>query len=342
MAKQQALFIETKQGPFVVDQRDIPTPGPGEVLIKEYATALNPVDWKIQEHVLWVQDYPAIVGHEGAGVVEAIGEGVTRFAKGDRVFHPALAGSDYASFQQYVLCPSSIIAKIPEKLSFEQAASITVGLSTSSVPLYQPPPLGLGYQPLWEGGRGKYQGLPILIIGGSTSVGQYAIQLVKLSGFHPIITTASLHNRKHLESLGASHVLDRKASLDTLAAEIKNITNIPLDVVFDTFASPETQKAGYDLLSPEGCLVRVQPQAFEPDEGSKKRILGVVGTVYENENREYGEKLFSNVTQMLVDGDIMPNDVEILSGGLHGVAAGLQMMKDGLVSAKKLVARPNE
>ncbi len=85
MATQQALFIESKQGPFVLGTRDIPTPPKDEVLIKVIATALNPVDWKIQVYGAFVQDYPAIVGTDIAGEIEAVGEDVQGWKKGDKV-----------------------------------------------------------------------------------------------------------------------------------------------------------------------------------------------------------------------------------------------------------------
>ena len=81
----QALFIQSKQGPFVLGTRDVPTPPPGEVLIKVQATSLNPVDWKIQVYGAFVESYPAIVGTDIAGEVEAVGEGVDGWKKGDKV-----------------------------------------------------------------------------------------------------------------------------------------------------------------------------------------------------------------------------------------------------------------
>lgn len=84
-AKQKALLLDKKFGNFVVGENDIPTPGPGDVLIKIKATSLNPVDWKIQKYGIFVEEYPAILGNDIAGDVEEVGEGVTEFKKGDKV-----------------------------------------------------------------------------------------------------------------------------------------------------------------------------------------------------------------------------------------------------------------
>ena len=87
MAEQKALFLETPgNGEWKVRSRNIQKPGPGEVLVKIHATALNPVDWKIQSYGLFFTEFPAILGIDSAGIVKEVGEGVTGFAVGDRVY----------------------------------------------------------------------------------------------------------------------------------------------------------------------------------------------------------------------------------------------------------------
>ena len=82
---QKALVLDAKDGKFVVDTRPVPKPGPGDILVKIQAAALNPVDWKIQKYGIIVPTLPAILGSDIAGDVEELGEGVTDFQKGDRV-----------------------------------------------------------------------------------------------------------------------------------------------------------------------------------------------------------------------------------------------------------------
>lgn len=84
--KQKALFLESKQGSFVLGTRDIPKPKPGELLVKVLATSLNPVDWKIQKYGVFITEYPAILGTDIAGEVQEVGEGVATFSKGDRMY----------------------------------------------------------------------------------------------------------------------------------------------------------------------------------------------------------------------------------------------------------------
>ena len=85
MSTQKALFLPEKNGKWTLEESTIPTPGPKEVLVKIIATALNPLDWKIQDYGYFVSEYPFISGTDAAGVVEEVGSEVTDLAKGDRV-----------------------------------------------------------------------------------------------------------------------------------------------------------------------------------------------------------------------------------------------------------------
>lgn len=80
------LFLDSKFGNFTLRPTKTSKPGPGELLVKIEAAGLNPVDWKIQKYGVFVEDYPAIIGTDIAGIVEEVGEGVGAFVKGDRVY----------------------------------------------------------------------------------------------------------------------------------------------------------------------------------------------------------------------------------------------------------------
>ena len=82
---QKALLLDAKFGKLGVDTIPVPKPGPGDILVKVQAAALNPVDWKIQKYGIMFETFPAVVGSDIAGDVEELGEGVTDFQKGDRV-----------------------------------------------------------------------------------------------------------------------------------------------------------------------------------------------------------------------------------------------------------------
>ncbi len=86
MATQNALFHPDKQGEWKVAEIAVPKPGPNELLVKVAATALNPVDWKIKEFGLFVQNYPFISGTDASGIIEEVGSEVTTWAKGDKMY----------------------------------------------------------------------------------------------------------------------------------------------------------------------------------------------------------------------------------------------------------------
>lgn len=86
MSVQKALYLVEAKGALEVQERDIPAPGPGEILVEVHATGLNPVDWKIQTLGIFVKKYPVILGIDAAGIVKAVGEGVTTLAVGDKVY----------------------------------------------------------------------------------------------------------------------------------------------------------------------------------------------------------------------------------------------------------------
>ena len=184
------------------------------------------------------------------------------------------------------------------------------------------------------------------------------IQFAKLSGFSPIITTASKHNEALLKSLGATHIIDRSTPLSDLAAAIKSITSKPLKIAYDAISTGETQNAAYDALAPGGKLETVLPVAVDKAKITpKKQVQQVSGSPYAPQHKEIGKSLYASVTSLLEAGDIkvrlgvccvmlvmtwlQPNNVEVLPGGLAGIPDGLEKLRKG-VSALKLVARPQE
>ena len=83
---QKALFIESPKGAWIVGPHPVHTPAAGEVLVRVEAAGLNPVDWKIQAYSIDFLQYPTVLGSDGAGTVEALGEGVGNLKIGDRVY----------------------------------------------------------------------------------------------------------------------------------------------------------------------------------------------------------------------------------------------------------------
>ncbi|EPQ55918.1 GroES-like protein [Gloeophyllum trabeum ATCC 11539] len=313
MTQQKALFLEKPLGAFVVEDRPIPSPGPGDLLIKVEVTALNPLEWKLHRGLVsaYVDKYPVILGVDIAGTVVDVGEGVTHFAKGDRV----------AGYQQYTLTVAELTAKVPSQLPLEEAASIPSASVADAFGLYAEDnpdgPGGAGLTPPWEtGGRGKYS----------------AIQFARLSGFSPIIVTASSRNESIVKSLGATHVIDKNLSGDSLRTAVSSITSTPIEIIYDEVSLRDTQQAAYDLLALGGTLALTLPPTFQADAQARKRSGA----------EEVEPELLCCPEDLLAKGDIKPNPVRVLPDGLHGVAGGLNDLEEGRVSGQKLVASPQE
>ncbi|KAF6765854.1 chaperonin 10-like protein [Ephemerocybe angulata] len=345
--EQKALLLEKKFGDLVLNTSwPVPKPKKDEVLVKIQSVALNPCDWKIQKYGILVTTFPAILGSDIAGDVVEVGEGVSNFAVGDRVFFQGLYFQNGTpGFQQYATADVFTLAKIPNNVTHEEASSIPVGFTAAYVGLYNATPgKGLGYDvPITPGAKGKYAGVPLIVLGGSSSVGQYGIQLGKLSGFSPIITTSSLKHAEFLKSLGATHVLDRNAPLT--AETIKSITDLPVQVILDGISTVETQKTGFELLGSGGGIATVlqpEPDLEERALNENKRFAWVMGDKVLPHNVQLLRDVYAQFTELLAKGDIKPNRVEVIPGGLNGVVEGLTRLQEDKVSGVKLVVRPQE
>ncbi|TCD62190.1 hypothetical protein EIP91_007248 [Steccherinum ochraceum] len=337
----KALFLESENGPYIVKNVKTSDPGPGEVLVKVEAASLNPVDWKIHN---FIKEFPLPIGCDSAGVVAQVGEGVTRVQVGDRVAHQGGYAVRIATFQEYTIIDEELVVKIPDSMSFDQAASIPVAVAAPAIGLYgdKVPLGGAGLIAPWQhGGHTEYAKKPILVMGGASSVGQYAIQFATISRFSPIITTVSPENKDLAASTGATHTLGRSLSPSTLADAVVAITSDPITVVFDAISTPETQEAAYKILAPGGTLVVVQDEAIKTKQDDKK-VVRVIASGHIPANARFAKDLYAHLGDALASGEIKPCEVEILPGGLNGVAEGLERLKNGTVRAKKLVIRPPE
>ncbi|KAF9528412.1 chaperonin 10-like protein [Crepidotus variabilis] len=344
--KQIALTIREKFGPFVLSEAPIYKPGPGEVLIKLCASALNPADWLIQKSGRAVEKYPAILGFELAGEIVDVGPHVENLKRGDRVLTISrFIQNEFMCFQQYALGAAATIARIPDNITYEQAATLPLGLSTALTGLFSEFPHGAGLvPPFTPTTEGKYHGTPIVIIAGSSSVGQSTIQLAKLAGFSPIIVTASRRNTDFLMSLGANYVLDRGLEVTAFSEAVGVITaGKPVEIVFAALTNPETEKLAVSVLDKGGILISSNPDVSEIATKAEVKIAKVLASPSVPWNARLFTDFFTGkLTGWLERGDIKPNRVEIVEGGLAGVVGALKKLEENAVSGTKLVARPPE
>lgn len=208
-ANSAAWLIAEKATPLEVKSAPYTSPGENEILIKNGAVAINPVDWAIQARgsalFPWVQ-YPIILGGDVAGEVVEVGSGVSRFKVGDHVlgFATGLDGrTSHGAFQTYTILRASVASTIPGSLSYEDASVIPLALSTAASGMFSKDMLALEYPTV----NPKPTGQTLLVWGGSTSVGCMAVQLGVSAGYE-IISTASPKNFDLVKKLGASQVFD--------------------------------------------------------------------------------------------------------------------------------------
>ncbi|KAJ6602461.1 GroES-like protein [Mycena vulgaris] len=347
MSTQQAVILPSPKAPFVVGPRDISSPREGEVLIKVMSVALNPANWMQREYDILIPGYPVVLGCDIAGVIEALGYGVEGFKKGDKVF----ALTSLGGFQQYITLPAAVLISMPDNASFDEAATVPLAFTTACVGLLAPFPAGIGLNPTfsWDSPQ---QGESALVIGAGTSVGQFAIQLLKFSGFTRIVAYASKVHFDYLRGLGATECIDRtEVSLDSLAT-----ITAPVKVVYDA-TSTTALNAAHDCLADGGSIVTAQPSAKCDREGKKFTLVYAMGTygaaesnlkdlppqfVLTPEHTKFGKLLIKNLPELMAKGALSANRHEVLPNGLAGIPGGLEIMKKGGVSGIKLVAHPQD
>jgi NADPH:quinone reductase-like Zn-dependent oxidoreductase len=211
-----------------------PRPGPGEILIRVHAAAVNPVDIAFAEGKMRERapmTLPMILGWDVSGVVDELGEGATRFKRGDAVFSYLPGGRDGA-FAEYVVAQEKDVLPKPRSLDHVHAAAIPLTGVTAWKSLVETARLSAGQS--------------VLIHGGAGGVGTMAVQIAKARGAR-VIATASAKNLDHLRSIGADEAIDYEAT--RFEDVVKDV-----DVVLDTVGK-ETQERSYKVLKKGGLLV---------------------------------------------------------------------------------------
>ena len=213
MTSNSAAWLDSPFADFTVRPAPYPTPGADEIVIRNRAIAVNPLDAVKQStgNLMygWLP-YPAVLGEDVAGEVVGVGSGVTRFREGDRVFAYAVGmekGADHAAeggFQNFTVAKESLAAPMPAGMAFEDAAVLPLAVSTAASALFQRDQLALRH----PGTAATTAATEVVVVwGGSTSVGSNAIQLAVAAGY-TVVTTAGPRNHDRMRVLGATHVFD--------------------------------------------------------------------------------------------------------------------------------------
>ncbi|MFZ3580403.1 NADP-dependent oxidoreductase [Virgibacillus sp. DJP39] len=240
----KAIVIEAYGSSDQLVEKEVPTPTINEdqVLIELNATSINPIDWKLREGYLQEKlpfEFPIILGWDAAGTIKEIGKNVSNFQIGDKVYArpETTANGTYAEF---VAVDEDLLAKMPENLTFEEAAAVPlVGLTA--------------WQCLVDFSNVKADD-KVLIHAGSGGVGSFAIQIAKSFGAH-VASTASAKNEEFLKELGVDEFINyQEENFEDLLTDY--------DIVVDTMGGEILEKS-FNVLRQGGKLVSI---AQPPDE----------------------------------------------------------------------------
>jgi len=261
----QAIRVYKIGGPeeLMLESVPMPRPGSGEVLVKVQAAGILQTDWKVRKgSLVRPMTFPYVPGSALAGVVAEVGPGVTEFRMGEGVFGRALNGG--GSYAEYAVAPITTLARKPEGVTFEEAATFSGGAN-------------IAYFTLLE--QGKLQaGQRVLIHGGAGSIGSYAVQFAKWRGAE-VVATAHTNNVAFVQGLGADKVVDytslrfedvvEKVDLvldtvggDTLTRSLEVVKEggLIISMLQAVPAADELAKRG---IRAEGAVVRMAPDVFE-------------------------------------------------------------------------------
>ena len=214
-----------------------PNPGAGEVLVRMQAVGVNPVETYIRSgNYARKPALPFTPGNDGAGVVEAVGEGVKTPAVGDRVY---TAGSISGTYAEFALCRASEVHPLPERVSFAQGAAMGTPYATAYRGLFQ---------------RGEAVPNEILLVhGASGGVGTAAVQLATARGLRVLGTAGTEEGRRLVREQGAHEVLDHHAP-DYLDRIMEATAGRGVDVILEMVGQTNLGK-DLTILAPQGRVV---------------------------------------------------------------------------------------
>lgn len=286
--------------PSVFVTQDIPKPElkPGYVLIRVAASSVNPVDYKIRSgrYAKITPDFPAVLHGDVAGVVEAVGAGVTEFKVGDEVYGCAggLKGEGGA-LADFMLADARLIAKKPKSLNMAEAAALPLVSITA-----------------WEGLFNKINlssGQKVLIHAGTGGVGHIAIQLAKWAGAEVYTTVSSAEKSAIATTLGAKEAINYRN--ESVADYVQRLTdNKGFDVVFDTVGGENLDKS-LAAVALNGDVITIQANSTHDlapmhARGASLHVVFMLIPLIYNLQRERHGKILKRVAELVDEGKLKP------------------------------------
>lgn len=312
---------------------------------------VNPHDEKVRNMGLLFTGEPAILANDIAGEVVKLGTGeaVSGFKVGEHIFAPTSIiapegkfgfSSEGGGLQQYALVDVRHAAKVAESgLTDDEAATFLINVITSFVALFKSSNLGFPPPFAPEAQSFDYASKTLLIVGGASNCGRFAIQLAKLAGIGRIITVAAKRNEEELKELGATDVIDRHA--DDVAGLVREIVGDDLVYALDAINYGPDQHIGVAALSnsKKGKLMTLVPPDGELDPakiGSKE--LGYERSFTQGSsfiNLEIAIEFWRILPSWIRSGYLKPSRFEVLEGlDADKVNKALDRYRDGKPTVK--------
>ncbi|KAI5120953.1 hypothetical protein M0805_001658 [Coniferiporia weirii] len=333
-------IISVSLGNVELDEVDVPRPGLNEILVKVVATAQNPTDWKTADKYALPR---TIMGCDYSGIVEELGSEVFdgTLKVGDRVAGFVHGGAHRnGAFSEYIVTPAALTIRIPDSWTFEQAAQLAIAGFTACMCLYYaqdlPSPLASITTPT-----------DILVWGGSSSVGQYTVQLTHLAGLR-VIATSSPRNFDLLKSLGADLVFSY--SDPETPSKIREATSGKLKHVVDCISEGDTPDKVAQSVGDEGgdvSIILVYKSKREDIKTKHVWAYMLLGKAIEirykrpadPEQHAFGIKAAKLLSEVLQSGKIKSGPMKLMPNGLASVKDGFEYMRSGKVSGEKITYR---
>jgi NADPH2:quinone reductase len=222
---------------------ELPDPQPQghDLLVRVHAVSVNPVDTKVRSPKDKTESPPRVLGWDAAGVVEAVGSGVTRFKKGDAVFYAGSITRAGCNSELH-LVDERIVGHKPRSLSFAQAAALPLTALTAHEALFDRMSIDLG---------GRHAGRSLLIINGAGGVGSIAIQLGKLAGLRVIATASRPESQAWCRTMGADQVINHR---EDLAKQLQAAGTPEVDYILNTVNTAAYWTVMGDVIKPFGRM----------------------------------------------------------------------------------------
>ena len=252
----KAIVYHSAGGPEVLHlvERPVPEPGPGEVRVKIHVSGVNPTDWKRRAGALPPGIAEQVPNQDGAGVVDAVGPGVSESRLGQRVWvWEAAWQRSNGTAQEYVVLPERQTVPLPDSASFELGASLGIPAVTAHRTLT-----------VAEGGPerlapGALSGSTVLVAGGAGAVGNAAIQLARWAGARVITTVSGPAKAALASAAGADHVVNYRTA--DAVEQVRGIAPDGVDLFVEV--APDANAGLHQALAAPSAVV-----AFYADDGA--------------------------------------------------------------------------